>query len=80
MASTKLIKLKIKFDGGNFMSRDFYLLNEEARKVYEETINQMLQTIADNEKFTQTIRNLCNQALENNWTLDKKVNIINIIH
>lgn len=62
------------------MSHEFYLLNEEARKVYEETINQMLQTIADNENFTQTIRNLCNQALKNNWTLDKKVNIINIIH
>lgn len=62
------------------MSKDFYKLNEEARNEYEKVINQMLESIRVNENFTNTIRNLCEQALINNWTLDKKVNIINIIH
>jgi len=61
------------------MSKEFYKLNKEERKAYEEIINQMLQTVCDNETFTDTIRNLCKNALENNWTLDKKVNIINIL-
>jgi len=62
------------------MSQDFYKLTEEARMAYEDIINDMLQSVANNETFTVTIRNLCTQALKNNWALDKKVNIINIIH
>jgi hypothetical protein len=54
-------------------------LNEEYRKMYEETINQMLNTITEDNRFEDTIRNLCKQAIINNWTLDKKVNIINIV-
>jgi hypothetical protein len=54
-------------------------LNEEYRKMYEETINQMLNTITEDNRFEDTIRNLCKQALINNWELEKKVNIINIV-
>lgn len=59
------------------MSKEFMNLNEEYRKMYEETINQMLCTIADDNRFEEHIRNLCNTAL--NWSLDKKVNVINIV-
>lgn len=61
------------------MSREFMNLNEEYRKMYEETINQMLTTITEDNRFEDTIRNLCKQALINNWELEKKVNIINIV-
>ena len=61
------------------MSHEFYQLNQEAREAYEVIVNQMLENIANNETFTATIRNLCTQALKNNWTLDKKINIMNII-
>ena len=61
------------------MSIEFMNLNEEYRKMYEETINQMLTTITEDNRFEDTIRNLCNQALINNWELEKKVNIINIV-
>ena len=59
------------------MSKEFMNLNAEYRKMYEETINQMLVTIADDNRFEEPIRNLCNTAL--NWSLDKKVNVINIV-
>ena len=61
------------------MSIEFMNLNEEYRKMYEETINQMLTTITEDNRFEDTIRNLCKQALINNWELEKKVNIINIV-
>lgn len=61
------------------MSREYMNLNEEYRKMYEENVNNMLQIVADDNRFTDTIRNLCTQALINNWELDKKVNILNII-
>lgn len=61
------------------MSREFMNLNEEYRKMYEETINQMLSTITEDNRFEDTIRNLCKQALINNWELEKKINIINIV-
>ncbi len=59
------------------MSKEFMNLNEEYRKMYEETINQMLITISKDNRFKEPIRNLCNTAL--NWSLDKKVNVINIV-
>lgn len=61
------------------MSKEFMNLNEVYRKMYEETINKMLEAVIDDNRFSDTIRNLCKQAIINNWTLDKKVNIINII-
>ena len=61
------------------MSKEFMNLNEEYRKMYEETINQMISTVADDNRFEETIRHLCAEALNNNWELEKKVNIINII-
>ena len=61
------------------MSKEYMNLNEEYRKMYEENINNMLQIVANDNRFTDTIRNLCTQALKNNWELDKKVNILNII-
>ena len=61
------------------MSYEFMNLGKEYRDMYEVTINQMLEQVYKDERFENTIRNLCNQALINNWTLDKKVNIINII-
>ena len=47
--------------------------------MYEETINQMLTTIANDDRFGEPIRHLCSEALNNNWTLEKKVNVINIV-
>lgn len=61
------------------MSKEFMNLNEEYRKMYEVSINQMLQTIIDDNRFEETIRHLCSEAINNNWELEKKVNIINII-
>ena len=61
------------------MSNEFMNLNEEYRKMYEETINQMLSTITEDNRFEDTIRNLCKQALINNWELEKKINILNIV-
>ena len=61
------------------MSKEFMNLNEEYRKIYEETINQMLSTITEDNRFEDTIRNLCKQALINNWELEKKINILNIV-
>ena len=54
-------------------------LNEEYRKMYEESINQMLKSIIEDNRFEDTIRNLCKQALINNWELEKKINILNIV-
>ena len=62
------------------MNNDYMNLNVEFRKMYEENINNMLQLIANDNKFTATIRNLCTQALKNNWELYKKVNVLNIIN
>ena len=61
------------------MSKEFMNLNEEYRKMYEETINRMISTVADDNRFEETIRHLCAEALNNNWELEKKINIINII-
>ena len=61
------------------MSREFMNLSGEYRRMYEENINQMLKTIIDDNRFEDTIRNLCEQALINNWDLEKKINILNII-
>lgn len=62
------------------MSKEYMNLNEEYRKMYEGNINNMLQIVANDNTFTNTIRNLCTQALKNNWELYKKVNILNIIN
>ena len=59
------------------MSIEFMSLNEEYRKMYEENINQMLKAIAEDNRFEEHIRNLCNTAL--NWSLEKKVNVLNIV-
>jgi hypothetical protein len=59
------------------MSIEFMSLNEEYRKMYEENINQMLKAIAEDNRFEEQIRNLCNTAL--NWSLEKKVNVLNIV-
>ena len=61
------------------MSKEFMNLSEEYRMLYEENINQMLATVANDKRFNDSIRNLCNNALINNWDLSKKVNIINIV-
>ena len=47
--------------------------------MYENSINQMLKAVIVDDRFEKTIRHLCKEALVNDWTLDKKVNIINII-
>jgi hypothetical protein len=59
------------------MSKEFMNLSEEYIMMYEENINQMLRTIADDNRFQESIRNLCANAL--NWSLDKKLNVINIV-
>ena len=59
------------------MSMEFMGLNEEYRKMYEENINQMLKAIAEDNRFEEHIRNLCITAL--NWSLEKKVNVLNIV-
>ena len=61
------------------MSKEFMNLSEEYRMMYENNINQMLKTVADDNRFTDSIRNLCSQALINNWSIEKKINIINIV-
>lgn len=61
------------------MSKEFMNLSKEYRMMYEETINQMLMTIAEDNRFKETIRHLCSEAIVNNWSLEKKVNIVNII-
>ena len=61
------------------MSQEFMNLGKEYRDIYEATINQMLEQVCNDNRFENTIRHLCKQALDNNWTLEKKVNIINII-
>ena len=61
------------------MSKEFMNLSEEYRMMYENNINQMLVTIANDERFSDSIRNLCNQALINKWSIEKKVNILNIV-
>ena len=61
------------------MSKEFMNLSEEYRMMYENSINQMLKTVAVDNRFTDSIRNLCNQALINNWSIEKKINIINIV-
>ena len=59
------------------MSIEFMSLNEEYRRMYEENINQMLKAISEDNRFEEPIRNLCNTAL--NWSLEKKVNVLNIV-
>ena len=54
-------------------------LSEEYRELYEKNINQMLETIIEDVRFNTSIRNLCSQALTNNWDISKKINIINIV-
>lgn len=61
------------------MSKEFMSLNSEYREMYENSINQMLKAVIVDDRFEKTIRHLCKEALVNDWTLDKKVNIINII-
>lgn len=61
------------------MSKEFMNLSEEYRMLYESNINQMLETVANDNRFNNSIRNLCNQALINNWDISKKVNILNIV-
>ena len=62
------------------MYKDYMEMNVEFRKMYEENINNMLQIVANDNTFTNTIRHLCTQALKNNWEIYKKVNILNIIN
>ena len=62
------------------MYKDYMEMNVEFRKMYEENINNMPQIVANDNTFTNTIRNLYTQALKNNWELYKKVNILNIIN
>ena len=61
------------------MSIEFMSLDKEYIEIYEASIDQMLKAVIVDDRFENTIRHLCNEALVNNWTLDKKVNIINII-
>lgn len=61
------------------MSKEFMNLEKEYRIIYEENINKMLITIIQDERFEDTIRNLCKQSLDKNWDLSKKINIINIV-
>ena len=61
------------------MSKEFMNLSEDYRRMYETSINQMLQTIIDNNRFNESIRHLCAEAINNNWKLEKKVNVLNII-
>jgi hypothetical protein len=61
------------------MSKEFMNLSEEYKEIYEANINQMLGTITSDYRFSDSIRNLCKQALDNNWDLSKKVNILNIV-
>lgn len=61
------------------MSQEFMNLGREYRELYETTINQMLEQVYKDDRFGNTIRHLCKQALDNNWELEKKVNIVNII-
>lgn len=61
------------------MSQEFMNLGKEYRDMYEQNINQMLEAVINDNRFENTIINLCKQALNNNWGLEKKVNIINII-
>ena len=61
------------------MSKEFMSLENEYREMYENNINQMLNAIAEDNRFEDTIQHLCKQAIENNWELEKKVNILNIV-
>ena len=61
------------------MSKEFMNLSEEYRELYEKNINQMLETIIEDVRFGISIRNLCSQALSNNWDISKKINILNIV-
>lgn len=61
------------------MSKEFMNLSEEYKEIYKANINQMLETITSDYRFSDSIRNLCKQALDNNWDLSKKVNILNIV-
>ena len=61
------------------MSQEFMNLGREYRELYETTINQMLEQVYKDDRFENTIRHLCKQALDNNWELEKKVNIVNIV-
>lgn len=61
------------------MSKEFMNLSEEYRELYEKNINQMLETIIEDVRFSISIRNLCSQALINNWDISKKINILNIV-
>ena len=61
------------------MSKEFMSLNKEYRDLYELNINNMLETISTNDRFDDSIRNLCEHALTNDWSLEKKVNILNIV-
>lgn len=54
-------------------------LGNEYMNEYENTINAMLEVVCDDDSFTDTIKHLCTQALDNNWDLEKKINIINIL-
>ena len=61
------------------MSKEFMSLEKEYREIYEQSINQMLQAVIEDNRFEETIRHLCQEAITNNWELEKKVNIVNII-
>lgn len=57
----------------------FMNLGNEYKDAYEQTINAMLEVVCDDDTFTDTIRHLCNEALDKNWDLEKKLNIINVL-
>ena len=61
------------------MSKEFMNLSKEYRMLYENNVNQMLTTIIEDNSFNESIINLCKHALNDNWDLSKKVNILNIV-
>jgi len=61
------------------MSKEFMELGQEYIMTYEKAINQLLQVVTTDETFSDTIRHLCHEAIYNNWSLEKKVNIVNMI-
>jgi hypothetical protein len=61
------------------MSKEYMNLNKEYREMYESSITQMLISISEDTRFEEPIRHLCKTAVENNWDISKKINIMNII-
>ena len=61
------------------MSKEYMNLSKEYREMYEASITEMLINVSNDNRFEEPIRNLCKTALENNWDISKKINIMNII-